>query len=826
MQRILDRLKNEILLLDGSMGVMLQQRGLPPGYAPDLWNLERPDIVLETHREYVKAGSDIILTNTFGSTRLRLAEYGAEDRIREINQEAVKIARKAGGERVFVAGDIGPCGATIYPIGEIPFEDAVDIFAQQADALVSSGCDLIVIETMFDLIEVRAAIIGVKRVNKGLPIAALMTFTQDGLTDTGTNPETAAVVLEGLGVNIIGVNCSTGPSEMVRVVRKMAAAADACICAQPNAGLPANIGGRTVFPMSAEDIAYYAEEFVNAGVNILGGCCGTTPEYISLLSQRIKGRRPVTRTGSKGLKITSRSKTVCAGNGLPFLKIGEKINPTGRKLFSEVIREGSMDIVITEARGQYEAGAMALDVNVGVPMTDEPLNMGRAIEAIQTVVDIPLVIDSSSVEAIEKGLSVYAGKALVNSVNAEPERMERLFPVIKRYGAAVIALLAGHEIPEKATERLKNAENILKMAMSYGIRREDIIFDCLALTVSAAQEASAQTLETIRLIKQELGCPTILGISNVSFGLPSRKIIHNTFLGMAIGCGLDAAIVNPYDQDMHDVVLAASLFAGRDPNCRRYIAFYEISPPKSPFRKGGLLPPFSKGGEGGLSTEETEKKKKVTREEKSTSKKIFDAIVEGDRDGIVTYVKKGLEEGMEPGDIFLNIMTPAIRRLGDLFAERKKFIPHLVASAEAMKRGVDVLIPFMEKKGSIEKKGTIIMATVKGDIHDLGKNICCMMLRNFGFEVVDLGKNVSCEDIIEATERYHADIIGLSALMTTTMMQMKVVRDAVHERGLPCRIMIGGAVTTQKFADEIGVDGYARDVGDVAHVVERLIPFS
>ncbi|MBI5756069.1 MAG: homocysteine S-methyltransferase family protein [Nitrospirae bacterium] len=823
MQNLLQRLKHEVLLLDGSMGVMLQNRGLPPGYAPDLWNIERPDIVLEVHREYIKAGSDIILTNTFGSTRLRLSEYGAENRLREINQEAVRIARKAAGDRAFVAGDIGPCGVTVHPLGELSFDDAVDIFSRQVEALASAGCDLIVIETMFDLIEVRAAVVAAKMSAKGLPIAALMTFTQDGRTDTGTDPETAATVLDGLGVDIIGVNCSTGPAEMVGVVKKMAQTTNSFICAQPNAGLPTNVGGKTVFPASAEEIASYAEQFAEAGVNILGGCCGTTPDYIKLLSQKVKGKRPVPKTVSEGLKITSRAKTVYIGRGFPFLKIGEKINPTGRKAFAEAIREGRMDMVVAEARGQNEAGAMALDVNVGVPMTDESGNMGRAVESVQTIVDIPLVIDSSSVEAIERGLKVYAGKALVNSVNAEPERMEKLFPGIKKYGAAVIVLLAGNEIPEKAIDRLKIAEDILKQAMSYGIRKEDLIFDCLALTVSAAQEASAQTLETIRLIKEKLGCPTILGVSNVSFGLPNRKIIHNTFMGMAIGYGLDAAIVNPYDADMHNVVIAASLFAGRDTGCRRYIAFYEINPPKSPFRKGGLLPPFSTGGEGGLSTGEAEKKKKVTREEKSTSEKIFDAIVEGDRDGIMMLVKEGLEEGIDPRDIFLNIMTPAIRHLGDLFAERKKFIPHLVASAEAMKRGVDVLTPFIEKRGAVEKKGTIIMATVRGDIHDLGKNICCMMLKNFGFEVIDLGKNVPCEDILHAAKVHDADIIGLSALMTTTMMQMKVVRDAVREQGLPCKIIIGGAVTTKRFADEIGVDGYSKDVGDVVHVTEELL---
>ncbi len=800
MRNLLQRLKKEVLLLDGSMGVMLQNRGLPAGYAPDLWNLERPDIIHEVHREYVKAGSDIILTNTFGASRLRLAEYGAEDKLAEINREAVRIARKAAGETGFVAGDVGPCGVTVYPLGELSFEGAVDIFSQQVDALAGAGCDLIVIETMFDLIEIRAAVVAAKSSGRGLPVAALMTFTQDGLTDTGTDPQTAATVLEGLGVDIIGVNCSTGPGEMIGVVKKIAMTTDSFICAQPNAGLPVNAGGKTIFPATADEIASYAEQFYESGVNILGGCCGTTPDYINLLSKRIKGRRPVARAASQGLKIASRSRTVYIGNGYPFLKIGEKINPTGKKSFAEAIREGRMDAVVSEARKQYDAEAMALDVNVGVPMTDEPENMQRAVNSVQTVVDIPLVIDSSSADAIEKGLSVYAGKALVNSVNAEPERLERLLPVIKRYGAAVIALLAGSDLPEKAVDRLKIAEAILEKALSLGMRRDDIIFDCLALTVSAAPDASAQTLETIRLVKKELGCPTILGVSNVSFGLPNRKLIHNTFLGMAIGAGLDAGIINPYDPDMHNVVLAASLFSGRDAGCRRYIAFHEANPPA------------------GTATTAT-----TAEAAKSTRDKIFDAVVEGDRDSIINLVHEGIKEGIDPSDIFLETMTPAIRHLGDLFAERKKFIPHLVASAETMKKGVDILTPLMEKNAARAKKGTIIMATVKGDIHDLGKNICCMMLKNFGFDVVDMGKNVSCEEILDAAKKHGADIIGLSALMTTTMMQMKVVRDSVHEQGLPFRIMIGGAVTTKRFADEIGVDGYSKDVGDVVYVAESLI---
>lgn len=796
---LLERLRREVLILDGSMGALLQGRGLPPGYAPDLWNLERPQVIEAVHREYVEAGADILLTNTFGASRLRLGEYGASERVREINLRAVELARRAGGGRVFVAGDVGPSGTTIAPFGELPFDEAVAIFAEQIRALVEGGVDLIAIETMFDLQEIRAAVLAAREVAPHLPLMALMTFTGDGLTDTGTDPETAAVVLDGLHVDILGVNCSTGPEPMVEVVARMGRVTDTLLCVQPNAGLPINVDGRPVFPATAEEVAAFAEAFVEAGANIVGGCCGTTPEYIRLLAQRIKGKPPVSRSRPSGLWIASRMQTVAAGERRPFLKIGEKINPTGRKAFAEAIRQGRLDLILQEARKQAEHGAMALDVNVGVPLTDEAANMARAVTAIQNVVSLPLVIDSSEIPALEAGLKVYPGKALVNSVNGEEERLERILPLVRRYGAAVIGLLSGDEIPERATDRLRIAERILERALALGLRKEDVIFDCLALTVSAMPEASRETLETIRLVRQHLGCPTILGVSNVSFGLPHRKRVHNTFLAMAIGMGLDAAILNPYDPELHQTVAAASLFAARDPDCRTYIELQALLEPQE--------------------TRATPTRKPA----KSIRDQIFEAVVEGDRDGIEALVRQGLAEGLAPLEIFTEIMTPAIRHLGDLFAQRKKFIPHLVASADTMKRGMAVLTPLLEQQGDMEKKGTIIMATVKGDIHDIGKNICCLMLRNFGYNVIDLGRNVPCEAILEAAERYKADIIGLSALMTTTMMQMKVVRDAVRERGLPYKIMIGGAVTTRRFAQEIGVDGYGRDVGDVVPVADGLM---
>ncbi|HXN06655.1 MAG TPA: cobalamin-dependent protein, partial [Nitrospiria bacterium] len=455
-------------------------------------------------------------------------------------------------------------------------------------------------------------------------------------------------------------------------------------------------------------------------------------------------------------------------------------------------------LIVATARKQFEAGATALDVNVGVPLVNESEMMAKAITAIQNVVNLPLVIDSSYASALEQGLIVYPGKALINSINAEEERMDEVFPLVKKYGGAVIALVAADEIPEKASERIKNAEHILKKAGEYGIRKEDIIFDCLALTVSAVQEAAAQTLETIRLISREIGSPTVLGLSNVSFGLPNRHLVHNTFLAQCLAAGLDAAILDPYDQEMHQIVSAGSLFARRDPECRRYIQVQAdlTEPSKAPRDEGP----------------------------KTISEKIYNAVLEGERESIVALVNAGLEEGLSPFDMFLNLMTPAIRKLGDLFGERKKFIPHLVASADTMKRGVEVLTPLMEKEGNIEKKGTIIFATVKGDIHDIGKNICCLMLRNFGFNVIDLGRNVPLETILRAAEEHKADVIGLSALMTTTMMQMKSAVDEIKARNLPYQVMIGGAVTTRKFAEEIGAGAYGKDVGEVVTVAESLIP--
>jgi len=806
---ILERLKKEILLLDGSMGALLQGRGLPPGYAPDLWNLEKPEEIAAVHAEYANAGSNILLTNTFGASRLRLAEYNAESRIREINFAGVELARRASKGKAYIAGDIGPSGTTIAPVGDLAFEEAVSLFREQASLLAEAGADLIAIETMFDIQEMRAALIGVREGAPGLPVMALMTFNSDGITDSGSDPETVAAVLEGFGAEIMGLNCSVGPEAMVPVLERLGRATHTFLAIEPNAGLPVHRDGKTVYPSGAEEMVEFAPAFVAAGANIIGGCCGTTPAYIRLLAKRLRGVSPVPRSRSRLTRISSRNQVLSFGEGVPFVLIGEKINPTGKKLFSEAIAEGRTDLIVAEARKEAAAGAHALDVNVGVPLVDEARMMEKAITAIGNVVSLPLVIDSSFASALEAGLRLYPGRALVNSVNAEEERIEEVLPLIRRYGAAVIGLLSGEDIPEKAIDRIKNAEKILRAAERYGLRPEDIVFDTLALTVSAVQEASRQTLETIRILKTEWNARTIVGLSNVSFGLPVRKTVHDTFLAMAIGSGLDGAICDPYDPLLHQTVAAASLFSGRDPECR---VFMEKAASWTP-----LIPSTAGPQPGSPATGST------PDHPLSIPEKIERAIIEGEREAIAPLVSQALAEGTPPFSIFVDLMTPAIRKLGDLFGQRLKFIPHLIAGADTMKKGVEVLQPYLEAKGPTEPKGTIVFATVKGDIHDIGKNICILMLRNFGYRVIDLGRNVPLETILEAAEKEKAQIIALSALMTTTMIQMKIALDTVRERNLPYRIMVGGAVVTPKFATEIGADGYGKDVGEVVPLTERIL---
>lgn len=809
------------------MGAFLQARGLPDGYAPDLWNVENPDVITSIHREYISAGCDIILTNTFGASRLRLGEYDAQHRVREINLAAVANARRAAGDRrVLVAGDIGPSGTTLKPSGELEFDEAVSIFAEQSRALVEAGVDVIVIETMFDLVEAKAALIAARDVSKTVPIIAHMTFTARGLTDTGTDPETAAIVLEACGADVVGVNCSVGPEDMLEVVGRMARATRLPISVQPNAGLPVMRHGKTVFLQTAEHMAPFAKQFVDRGAAIIGGCCGTTPDYIRMIAADVGHKSHQSTSREPGTWITSRSRSLRIGPGAPFVTIGERINPTGRKAFSQAIKEGRTDLIVQDARAQVEGGAFALDVNVGVPLVDEAAMLEKAVIAVQNVVEVPLVVDSSNVHALERGIRAYPGRPLVNSVDPVREKADFLLPIIKRYGCAVIGMTAETEIPARAIDRVRNAEKILRMCEEHGIPPEWVVFDCLSIPVSAAPAPAAQTLETIRIIRDELGCATTLGLSNVSFGLPLRKTVHNTFLAQAIGQGLDSAICNAVDPLLKEAVAAASLFAGRDSGCRRYIDL-AVGLEAQRRRDQAILDAAKAGtilvDDGAGASAGGAARVIGASGPKTTRDLLWEAVVEGDKDGVPKLTQRALDEGSAPFDLFLNVLTPAIRHLGDLFGTGKKFIPHLIASADAMKAGVAVLMPLLQAEGNAEKKGTVVLATVKGDIHDIGKNIVALMLRNFGFDVRDLGRNVPIDDILSAARESGAELIGLSALMTTTMMRMKDVIDAVRSKDLPHLVMIGGAVTTPSFAEEIRADAYGKDVGEVVAVAERLL---
>lgn len=815
---IYKKLKEQILIMDGSMGALLQKRGLPSGYAPDLWNTEKPEAIASIHREYIQAGADIIITNTFGATRFRLSEFGAEDKVKEINHAAAKIAKKEAKDRVLVAGDMAATGKTIAPLGDVPFEEVVDAYYEQAKALYDAGVDLFIIETLFDIQEMKAAIIAVQQACS-LPIIASMTYNTDAITDTGTDPLTAVSTILGMGVNIIGVNCSTGPENMLKVVEQLHKAGSPYICVQPNAGIPQIINGETVFPASMEYMASFGPQFVEMGANIIGGCCGTNPDYIKMLSQAVKDKQPKASVKGHPFRLTSRTKTIVYGPGNPFMRIAERINPTGRKSFASAIKQGEFHKIVKEAKDQYAAGCEIIDINVGVPLIDEVSTMQRAINTVQNAVEAPIALDSSNPESIAAGLSLSVGKPLINSISAEQERIEKLFPLAKRFGTGIIILLIGEDLPHTTTERLKIAEYLLKKAEEYGISKENLLVDCLALSISALQEASSQTLDTIQAIKNEFELPTTIGLSNVSFGLPNRKLINSTFLSMAISRGLDAAILNPFDFDSQQAISASAIVTGRDKECKRYIDRQLI-----------LEELIKQSGETKtekiFSINETKIDFTSTKDlkNKSVGEQIYHSILEGDRDQIESQVQQALEEGIDAFTIFNNHMTPAIQELGDLFGKRKKFIPHLIAGAESMKLGAVLLEKAMLKsKVQKESKGTIIMATVQGDVHDIGKNICNLMLKNYGYEVIDLGKDVSAESIIKETKIRNADIIGLSALMTTTMTQMIKVITLAREKQVKAKIMVGGAPVTQSFATEIGADGYAADVGSLVKETQRLM---
>lgn len=809
-------LESRFLLLDGSMGALLQKEGLPAGYAPDLWNLEKPEMIFKVHKSYADAGADILITNTFGASRLRLSEYKMESKLNEINKAAVMLARRALGDRGFVAGDLGPCGETVFPTGKLAFNEAQEIFKEQAQALIAAGVDLIIVETIFDSIEFRAALAAVRTISLDIPVIALMTFNKDGLSDVGISPQSTVAIAEGFHVDAVGANCSVGPEAMLGVVKEMAQVTNLPICVQPNAGMPELKNGATYFPLGADQLASFVQTFVDEGASIIGGCCGTTPEYIA------KARVILDRNQEKFTKRNKKSRVLLSGKAqvaqiggdARFVMIGEKINPTGRKKVAQAIREGQIDALLADASAQIAAGATMLDVNIGVPLIDEIGMMVKTISALQNKIDVPLMIDSSSTEVLCIGSESYYGRPLLNSLNGEEEKIAEVLAVARSTGAAVVALPMQATIPETARERFVIVQKILDQLLAAGFTRNDVVFDVLALTVSAMRDGSRESLKLVNFIRDELGCATMFGASNCSFGLPNRRFVHQAYLTMAIEHGLNAAIMNVLEKDAGIRVAAAELFGARNAAVEDYLQHWSTpitetnspSPTAQPANdKCEALP--------------------VNVPHDALEKKIFFDVLEGSRDRIEQDVREFIATRKQDSfNLFLNVMTPAIRHLGDLFAQRKKFIPHLVAAAEAMAKAMIILEPHMIKPQDDRTQGTaIIFATVKGDIHDIGKNICVMMLRNFGYKVVDLGKSVALDNIFARAKEENARIIALSALMTTTMAQMQAIINHNKKEKLGFKILIGGAPVTSEYAKEIGADGFCGDAGLIVEAVEKLL---
>ena len=778
-----------IYFFDGAMGTMLQAGGLKPGACPEEMNIIAPDVVKDIHKQYLAAGATIIETNTFGASRLKLDHYGFEDRVAEFNAAAVRIAKAAiaeSGKDARVAGSMGPTGRFIEPLGDLDFEEAYDAFREQAAALAGAGADLLIIETCIDIQEMRAALLAAKDATN-LPVVCQLSYSEDGRTVTGTDPQSAAVILDGLGADIIGVNCSLGPAELIPVVETLAANCRAPISVQPNAGMPFLQDGKTCFPMDAEEFGTYGPKLLAAGATYLGGCCGTTPAHIAALVKNVQGlAEPERKHGRRKLQLASRSRTVTIDRDLGTVLIGERINPTGRKKLAAEIKDGSLLSVKKEAVNQVKAGAQLLDVNMGVGGIDQAAAMRRAVREIAQITDAPLVIDTSDAKALEAGLRAYPGRALINSVSAEDNRIQEFLPLAKRYGAAILCLPIGEEgVPKTAEARFAATKYIINEAAKYGLTDGDFLLDALVMTVSADAKACREVLDTLRLYRERLGYPSTMGLSNISFGLPNRPLINSTFFAMCLAGGLDAPIMNPYDEKMQDALMASRALLGFDPNGIEFskVAANLAAPKKAAVAKTTDLPILEA---------------------------IKQAVIDGEKDEIASLVTRALAEGHEGNEITEKALTAAMNDIGVDFGAGKIFLPQVLLSAETMRAAFDKLKELIPAAATADK-GTVVIATVKGDVHDLGKNITGALLANSGFKLVDLGKDVPAEDIVRAAIEHDADIVGLCALMTTTMVQIDKVIQQLHDAGARAKVMVGGAAVTQDYADAAGADAYASD---------------
>lgn len=820
----------KLIFLDGATGSNLIKRGMPAGVCPEKWILEHEDIFVGLQKEYVEAGSNIIYAPTFTANRVKLKEYGLSNDIVNINTQLVALSKKAAGEKALVAADITMTGEQLAPMGKMDFEELIDIYKEQIRITCEAGADLIVVETMMSLQETRAALIAAKEVCD-LPVMATLTFETDGKTLYGTDAVTAAVTLEKLGVCAIGANCSTGPDKMTDVITSIVQSVSIPVIAKPNAGLPTlNEFGETVYDMDEPAFVEGIKELVKAGASIIGGCCGTSPAYIKALSEAFKGKEKqirreqlTARAVQTGIRrLTSERKTVSFGLDSPFMIVGERINPTGKKKLQEQLREGNLEMVLTYAEQQEECGAAFLDINVGMSGIDEKEMMLKVLDDVTVASSLPLSLDSSHVDVLEAALRRYPGRALINSISGESDKLEKLLPIAKKYGAMFILLpLSDAGLPASLEEKIANIEKIVKKAYELGMTKEDIVVDGLVATVGANPNAAGEVLETIRYCKEN-GFATICGLSNISFGLPERSFVNTAFLTMAIREGLTMAIANPSQDLLVNAAFATDLLMNKEGADIRYIERMEVYKERKPVNVQASVS-LAVPGAAGNAADSSGLTANSASQNDSSHGQVYQDVMKGNRKQIKEHTKAAVDAGTEPQDILNDMLLPAINEVGILFDKGKYFLPQLIASAEAMKLSIEYLEPLLAAGQEQKEMPVIVIATVAGDIHDIGKNLVAMMFKNYGFHVIDLGKDVPKETIIEAAREHHAAIIALSALMTTTMQEMKHVIDYAKEQHIDAKVMIGGAVITQEYADEIGADAYSKDAAEAVRVAKTLL---
>lgn len=786
---IREEIGKRILFFDGGMGTLLQEQGLQAGELPETWNLKNPEPIIQIHKAYLAAGADIILANTFGANRFK---YGED--LEKIVTAGVANAKKAvaeSGKKAYVALDIGSTGKLLKPMGTLDFEEAVGVFAEIIRVGEKAGADLILTETMSDTYELKAAVLAAKE-NSTLPIMATVIFDESKKMLTGASPQVVVSLLEGLGVDALGINCGLGPKQMKEIVKELLKYASIPVIVNPNAGLPRSENGKTVFDVGAEEFAEDMEEIVTMGAWFAGGCCGTTPAHIQAMVEKCKEITPVPITPKNYTFVTSYSTAVELG-GRPVI-IGERINPTGKSKFKQALRDHNIDYILEEGVKQEDSGAHILDVNVGLPEIDEAAMMETIVYELQSIMPIPLQIDTTNMEAMERALRIYNGKPMINSVNGKAEIMEQVFPLVKKYGGVVVGLALDEDgIPDTTEGRLAIAEKIYQTGEKYGISRKDIVIDALVMTMSTNNESAKITLDTVKEITAR-GGKTVLGVSNISFGLPQRELINAAFFTMAMNNGLSAGIINPNAKAMRQAYDTFCVLGGYDAQCMNYIENYAVTDAPNAAAKPA-----------------------------AAKLNLTDSIIKGLKDQVYRATEEELKT-KEPMEIINGELVPALDVVGQGFEKGTMFLPQLLMSAEAAKAGFEAIRQYVQSHGEAqEKKATIVIATVKGDIHDIGKNIVKVLLENYGYEVIDLGKDVPPEKIVETVVDKHAPLVGLSALMTTTVVNMEESIKELHKEAPWCKIMVGGAVLTQEYADMIGADFYGKDAMQSVYYAERLL---